>query len=148
MGSLLPIERTLARSIDRARAAKSSDDERFVRLHWEIPQPIVKRERRWVPFAKGGDFSPYYVEIPTVVDWLDDGAQSWAFYEANSSRTGGMVKNPQFYFRPGHYVDSSLPLVRATGIAGRLHILCQELLRLHASRRDVEYNRCVQQCDL
>jgi hypothetical protein len=80
---------------------KTSEDSRFVRLHWEVPLCPSAAKRRWIPFAKGGEFSSFYVSIPTVVDWLNDGAQSWAFYEANRLRTGGMVKNPEYYFRPG-----------------------------------------------
>lgn len=80
---------------------KTSEDSRFVRLHWEVPHACEGSERRWITFAKGGEFSSFYVSIPTVVDWLENGAQSWAFYEANQSRTGGMIKNPDYYFRPG-----------------------------------------------
>ena len=80
---------------------KTSEDSRFVRLHWEVPHACKNSELRWVTFAKGGGFSSFYVSIQTVVDWLKNGAQSWAFYEANQSRTGGMIKNPDYYFRPG-----------------------------------------------
>ncbi|RWD70279.1 hypothetical protein [Mesorhizobium sp.] len=79
---------------------KTSDDSRFVRLHWEVPLSPIG-ERRWVVFAKGGAFSPYYSDHQTVVGWMGDGAQLWAYYEANRARTGGMIKNPDFYFRAG-----------------------------------------------
>jgi hypothetical protein len=80
---------------------QTSDDARFVRLYWEIPHSGNNAERRWITFAKGGGYSSFYVSIPTVVDWLENGAQSWAFYESNRLRTGGMIKNQDYYFRPG-----------------------------------------------
>ena len=79
---------------------QTADDDRFVRLNWEVPSGSSAAGGRWSPFAKGGDSSTFYAPIPTVVQWHRNGAEIWAFYEANRARTGGMVKNPDYYFRP------------------------------------------------
>jgi hypothetical protein len=35
--------------------------------------------KRWVPFAKGGEYSPYYADIHLVVNWENEGAEMKAF---------------------------------------------------------------------
>ncbi len=97
---------------------QTGDDFRFVRAWWE-----VKAERRldagngpdwradlpafqawcrkrthegkyWAPFAKGGEYSPYYADIHLVVNWKDEGEDMKAF-------SGSVIRNESFYFRPG-----------------------------------------------
>ena len=77
----------------------TTDDFRFVRAWWEIPP--MEMGTRWFSFAKGGAFAPFYADISLCMDWLKDGAQSWAIYEARRDVVGGIMKNPDFYFRPG-----------------------------------------------
>lgn len=48
----------------------------------------------WVPFAKGGAYSPYYADIHLVVNWENSGKEMDAF-------PGSVIRNPSFYFRPG-----------------------------------------------
>lgn len=80
---------------------QTSDDFRFVRAFWEVDPAKIGRSReetfrgkRWVPFAKGGEYSPYYADIHLVVDWEEDGRRIREFGE-------GRVQNTQYYFRPG-----------------------------------------------
>lgn len=79
----------------------TADDFRFVRAFWEVnPRRIARsreetfRGKRWVPFAKGGEYSPYYADIHLVVDWEEDGRRIREFGE-------GRVQNTQYYFRLG-----------------------------------------------
>ncbi len=55
----------------------------------------------WFPFVKGGAFSPYYSDTHLLVDWRHQGAQSHAIYAARHDEVGGIIKNPEYYFRPG-----------------------------------------------
>jgi hypothetical protein len=80
---------------------QTSDDFRFIRAFWEVDATTIARSReetvrgkRWVPFAKGGEYSPYYADIHLVVDWEDDGRRIRESGE-------GRVQNTQYYFRPG-----------------------------------------------
>ena len=80
---------------------QTGDDFRFVRAFWEVPpeQIGVSRAdtlagRRWVPFAKGGEYSPFRSDVHLLVDWANDGADIRSF-------KGSVVRNPQFYFRQG-----------------------------------------------
>ena len=73
---------------------QTSDDFRFVRLWWEIDPRTIGPEARWVPFAKGGEFSPFYGEIDLVVDWENDGERIRAFPKA-------YVRSDEHYLQPG-----------------------------------------------
>lgn len=71
---------------------QTSDDFRFVRAWWE---PADNKEvKKWLTFAKGGSFSPYYYDQPLVINWLDDGKELKAFPPS-------VVRNPEFFFRAG-----------------------------------------------
>ncbi len=48
----------------------------------------------WVPFAKGGKYSPFYSDIHLIVNWKKEG-------EALKNFKDSYVRNQDFYFRPG-----------------------------------------------
>lgn len=80
---------------------QSGDDFRFVRAFWEVdPEQIchsneeTKLGGRWVPFAKGGEYSPYWADIHLLIDWKDAGGYLREF-------EGSVIRNPQFYYKPG-----------------------------------------------
>ncbi|MEX1230037.1 MAG: DNA methyltransferase [Planctomycetaceae bacterium] len=88
----------------------TADDPRFVRAWWEVPATsvcppdkhseqysgpyCVVGNYRWFPFSKGGKFSPFYGEIPHVINWHLNGSELRSF-----SRS--VIRNPDYYFRPG-----------------------------------------------
>ena len=95
----------------------TADDFRFLRLWWEVsPDRIVTgpgdgtREdfvrqtfegKKWVPFAKGGAYSPYYADLHLVVNWEKDGEEIRAFKDPQTGRAHSRPQNTDFYFRPG-----------------------------------------------
>ena len=79
----------------------SGDDFRFVRTFWEVdPRRIGRSEeetrvgKRWCPFAKGGDYSPYWFDIHLVVNYERTGQTLREF-------SGSVLRNPHYYFRSG-----------------------------------------------
>ena len=97
---------------DVRQGLATTDDMQFVRAFWEVdPLRIaVSREetengRRWVPFAKGGEYSPYWSDIHLVVDWENDGARIKAAVNDNYPYLEGnivwVVNNQTYYFKPG-----------------------------------------------
>jgi len=72
----------------------TADDGRFLRLWWEVPAADLGRGHCWVPFAKGGEYSPYWDDLHLVVDWGSDGAAIRAFPNA-------YIRNEGYYFKPG-----------------------------------------------
>jgi hypothetical protein len=80
---------------------QTSDDFRFVRAFWEVDPSRIARSReetemgrQWCPFAKGGEYSPYWSDIHLVVDYEHDGSRLQQF-------KASVVRNPGYYFRPG-----------------------------------------------
>lgn len=78
----------------------TGDDFRFVRLFWEVrPENIdtdghPREGRSWVPFAKGGAYSPFYSDIHLLVDWGGGGREI-------RSHPGSRAQNTGYFFRPG-----------------------------------------------
>lgn len=79
----------------------SGDDFRFVRAIWEVSGGSVAHSsaetlggRRWVPFAKGGEYSPYWSDVHLVLDWDRDG-------EEIRSSSASRPQNLQYFFKPG-----------------------------------------------
>jgi hypothetical protein len=104
---------------------QTSDDFRFVRAWWEVSSECILdgangsdwrkdltafqawcrqqtfQDKRWVPFAKGGEYSTYYADIHLVVDWERDGEE---IKNQKDPRTGRLLSRPQnmrFYFHAG-----------------------------------------------
>jgi hypothetical protein len=84
----------LGASADVRQGLVTGDDFRFVRLWWEVPVPQSEPGARWFPFAKGGEYAPYYADLHLVVDWEGGGQRIRA-------ADRGRPQNTQFYFRPG-----------------------------------------------
>jgi len=68
-------------------------DDRFVRHWWEVNREVVGREKDWVPFAKGGEFSRFYADVYLLVQWTS------AAIEVMEGI--GRVQNVSHYFKSG-----------------------------------------------
>jgi len=97
----------LWREVDRlepglARVATGNhtfDDERFVRLRWEIP--IAEIGGRWKVFEKGGEYQPFLAATPLLLDWNDDGRE---LRELNTARYGSdaqVMQSSKYWYRKG-----------------------------------------------
>jgi hypothetical protein len=71
----------------------TSDNERFVRLWWEVPASRIQDES-FVSFAKGGDYAPYYSDLHLLLDWRSEG-------EAILASKHGVVPSRHLYLKPG-----------------------------------------------
>jgi hypothetical protein len=54
---------------------KTFDNERFIRLPWEIDPKSIGTTKTWRWLSKGGEFSFFYSEIHLLLNWKDDGAE-------------------------------------------------------------------------
>ncbi len=68
----------------------TADDFRFVRVWWEVQSVGLC----WFGLAKGGAYSRFYSDTPTVVNWASSGKELNSF-------SGSVIRNPDFYCRPG-----------------------------------------------
>lgn len=95
---------------------QTSDNERFVRAFWEVDPRQIARAReetanhRWVPYAKGGSYAPYWSDVHLVVDYENNGQRLKDFEKAN-------ISNEPFYF------DAGLTWLRRTNSALSLRLL-------------------------
>lgn len=76
-----------------------ADNERFLRLWYEIA--IVKMNRKWFPYTKGGNYRRWYGNYEYVVNWENDGYE----IKNNIDKTTGRVRshnyNGEYAFREG-----------------------------------------------
>jgi len=78
-------------------------DSRFLRCAWEVPTELVGFSRRWVPFAKGGEYEPYYDDIHLVIDYADDGAtlKEYLVKEKGQKHWSRRIASADYYGRIG-----------------------------------------------
>jgi len=75
----------------------TADDFRFLRLRWEVPQVHASPSEeeplgdRWVPLAKGGEYSPWWDDIHLVLNWTKNGHEIRNFYDGR----GKLRSRPQ-----------------------------------------------------
>jgi hypothetical protein len=70
---------------------QTSDDFHYLRNWWEL----APNSQGWLPFAKGGEFCPYFDDINLCVDWRDAGASYWTRLTrrlASHSRISGCLE--------------------------------------------------------
>ena len=47
----------------------TGDNERFLRLFWEVPSNSIGKSKKWVLCARGGAYRKWYGNIEEVIDW-------------------------------------------------------------------------------
>ncbi|HSH60361.1 MAG TPA: DNA methyltransferase [Acidimicrobiales bacterium] len=86
--------------------ASTSDDFQFARLRWEVSSSAIAA-RHYVPFAKGGEYKPYFDDISLVLEWSEDGKRLKEFVDRKSFETQGgggwrrWINGVEYYFREG-----------------------------------------------
>lgn len=94
---------SLADVADIRQGLATTNNERFVKKRDDVPAESIGST--WIPYVKGAGTDRWYSPVPHVVNWANDGkeikeAVSTA-YPYLKGNTKWVVKNEQFYFRPG-----------------------------------------------
>jgi hypothetical protein len=55
--------------------------------------------KTWVPFAKGGNYSPFYSDLPLLVNWSNDGEEIKNCVDPETEKIASRPQNTDFYFR-------------------------------------------------
>ena len=76
--------------IDARQGLATGDNQRYVRLSCEV-DPTSKK---WIPLCKGGEAAPIYGDVPTCINWTNNG-------EEVTEESGACIRNRAYYFRPG-----------------------------------------------
>ena len=50
---------------------KTGNNDKYLRMLWEVPALKIGKGKRWVLHAKGGSFRRWYGNIDTLIDWSD-----------------------------------------------------------------------------
>jgi hypothetical protein len=120
----------------------TGNDTRFLRGWWEVPaKELTPKDIQWVPFAKGGKFSPFFADVPMVVRWHFSRCTFFAYTglphrpsEKPSSADSYFSKGLTWPLRAAHFSPVPLPSNAVFSIRGYA-ILCddeRELLPLLA----------------
>ena len=89
-------------SVGTAREGmKSFENERFVRLWWEVAPPEIGRNRTWQRFAKGGSHAFFYAPIFLVLNWRAAGKELQAVNERLNGSTAQVRQASEYWYRPG-----------------------------------------------
>jgi len=103
---------------------QTSNDWRFLRLAWEVPNRRIctgdstvakkqdqfvldvrnrfrKADRQWAFFSKTEKASPWFSPLTLVIDWTLDGRLLEEFVRSLGYSPSRLIKSVEFYFRPG-----------------------------------------------
>src|SRR6266508_1605270 len=79
----------------------TGQDVRYVRLWWEpLGREPEGSTTRWVSYAKGGSYAPFFSEPHLVVPW-DDERSTFRGFSGRRGRPSPTPENVDYYFRPG-----------------------------------------------
>lgn len=90
---------------------QTGDNDRFLRLWWEVDINKIKFDaktledaknsrKKWFPTTKGGRFRKWYGNNEYVVNWENDGYEMKNFFFENGKQRS-VIRNPQYYFKQG-----------------------------------------------
>jgi hypothetical protein len=77
------------------------DNKRFLREWWEVCQDSIGLGKTWVPFAKGGGYSPLYYDSDLLLLWENDGSELREFITSMGDPETKFIANQEYYFREG-----------------------------------------------
>jgi len=77
------------------------NDERFLRLWWELDAQSIGREKTWTNHWKGGEYETYYTDINVVCKWNRDGREMRALNHKLHGMEAQAKQGSRFYFLPG-----------------------------------------------
>ena len=80
---------------------KSFNNERFLRLTWEVHPSDLGRARRWLRFAKGGAFAYFWGSTEWLLNWADDGAELQEVNRQINGSTSQVRQASKYWFMPG-----------------------------------------------
>ena len=87
---------------DIARVATGNhtfDDERFLRLRWEVHCQEIGS--RWQVFDKGGEYQPFLAPTPLLVYWADDGHELRTVNRSRYGTDAQVMQSSAYWFKPG-----------------------------------------------
>lgn len=72
----------------------TGDNNKFLRLWYEVEKGKLFTPLKWIPYNKGGSFRKWYGNNDYVIEWADDGKRVKDFSDSN-------IRNKDTYYKPG-----------------------------------------------
>jgi len=92
----------LSKQAAKARSGLTTyDDDRFLRLLWEVPPQKLGVGKEWVPIFKGGGAHTFYNDVHLAVNFEEDGREVGAFNYALYGTDAQSRRASNYYFREG-----------------------------------------------
>ena len=60
----------------------TANNNKYLRLFWEVDKNAISSGKKWKPYAKGGSFRKWFGNIEYIIDWSEEARE---FYHKNSS---------------------------------------------------------------
>lgn len=79
---------------DFYKGMDTGDNNRFLRLWFEVNSERMNYPQKWVPYNKGGSYRKWYGNNEYVVNWDMDGTEVINYKGSN-------IRNKRFYLKPG-----------------------------------------------
>lgn len=84
---------------------ESGNAKRFQRYHWEIQKEYIGLNNKWICFANGGQFSPYFRPILEIIKWENQGYEIKHHFfpkgHKNEGKKRSYIRNKDYYFKEG-----------------------------------------------
>jgi hypothetical protein len=80
---------------------KSFNNDRYLRIWWEVPPSLIGKGRPWVRMAKGGGYSLYANNFPLVLNWKNNGAELLETNRQLNGSTAQVRQASDYWYRPG-----------------------------------------------
>ncbi|MFU8763921.1 MAG: BREX-1 system adenine-specific DNA-methyltransferase PglX [Haliea sp.] len=74
---------------------KTADNDKYVRLGWEVRSQDIGRNQKWLTYAKGGDYRKWFGNLECVIDWSQTARQHYR--QSSSCR----IIPEYLWFEPG-----------------------------------------------
>ncbi|QNI63513.1 hypothetical protein [Synechococcus sp. A15-44] len=75
------------------------DNFRFLRLSQELP--LSQGRNNWYPLAKGGEYQPFWADVPLRVNWGAQGKEVKAFVDKLHGQWSRVIQSTNLYGVPG-----------------------------------------------
>lgn len=82
------------------RTNGTTNDGRWIRAWWEVPNSQPSANILWIPHAKGGAFSPFFSDLYLVIAWDREG-ETYPGYQGTIHRPDIRPASLQYFFLPG-----------------------------------------------
>lgn len=82
------------------RGVATGDNERFLRLFWEVSDRKIGSNKKWIWYAKGGKYSPYFISSFLLLNYENKGKELTNFYNLKG-RLRSRPQNLEYFFQKG-----------------------------------------------